>query len=192
MKLYTEEIATILTEKLLENDKSINDDLSAKIQDISDSQSTITITRTPQDNGVIITVMDSKGLNSTTLYDGSNVQVAKIEPIVGGNRVTFSYTSDEGAPQTSSMEIMNGEKGVSIVKAQVTTNNVLMLELSDGSTINAGQIIANSSTLMLDNYYTISQTNEKFIEKLELDTLVQKYLNSNFTPIESEDIHNLF
>lgn len=191
MKLYTEEIATILTEKLLENDKSINDDLNAKIQSVADNQSTITITRTPQDNGVIITVIDSNGSNSTTLYDGSDVKVAKIEPIVGGNRVTFSYIAD-GISKTSSMEVMNGEKGVSIVNAQVTNNNVLMLELSDGTTINAGQIIANSGALTLDNYYTIEQTDGKFVQKIELNTLIQNYWDSNFTPIESEDIHKLF
>lgn len=192
MKLYTEELAAILTEKLLENDKLINNNLESKIQTVADNQSTITITRTQKDNGVVITITDSNGTSSTTLYDGKGVQVAKIEPIIGGNRVTFSYNSDDGTSQSSAMEVMNGENGVSIVNAQVTTNNVLMLELSDGSTINAGQIIANSDTLTLDNYYTIEQTDEKFVQKLELDTLIDKYLDSNLIPIESEKIYKLF
>lgn len=42
---------------------------------------------------------------------GKNVIVSSIVPIEGGNRVTFSYTLDDGTPQTSYMDVMNGKDG---------------------------------------------------------------------------------
>lgn len=129
------------------------------------------------------------GINTTV---GKNVQVGKIEPIIGGNRITFVYYDDSDIQKISSMEVMNGEQGVSIVNANVTDGNILVLELSDGQTITAGQISVDSSKLTLDNYYTIEQTDKKFIQKLDLNTLIQNYLDSSFQPIGSEDIRKLF
>lgn len=43
---------------------------------------------------------------------GKNVVVSKIEPIPNGNKVTFSYTLDDGREQTSTMEVMNGKDGI--------------------------------------------------------------------------------
>lgn len=139
----------------------------------------------------------SKGYTKQSLVGagaiiGKNVQVAKIEPIIGGNRVTFSFTLDDGTNKTSFMEVMNGEKGTSIVGANIIGNNILILELSDGQTITAGQITVDSSKLTLDNYYTMEQSNEKFVQKLDLNTLIQNYLDSNFQPIGSEEIKKLF
>lgn len=139
----------------------------------------------------------SKGYTKQSLVGsgaivGKNVQVAKIEPIIGGNRVTFSYTLDDGTSKISSMEVMNGEQGTSIVGANIIDDNVLILELSDGQTITAGQITVDSSKLTLDNYYTMEQSNEKFVQKLDLNTLIQNYLDSNFQPIGSEEIKKLF
>lgn len=123
---------------------------------------------------------------------GKNVQVGKIEPIIGGNRITFVYYDDSDIQKISSMEVMNGEQGVSIVNANVTDENFLVLELSNGQTITAGQITVDSSKLTLDDYYTIEQTDEKFVQKLELNTLIQNYMDSTFQPIEFEEIKNLF
>lgn len=190
-KVYTEELALQLTELLLNNDKLIQNDLIRKIEKISGDFS-ISLSRTDTDNGSIITIKNGDTIQNIVINDGKNVQVAKIEPIIGGNRVTFSYTSDDGITQTSSMEVMNGEAGTSIVNAKIVSNNVLILELSDGSIINAGQIVVNADSLTLDDYYTIEQTDKKFVQKLELDTLIQNYLDSTFIPIESEDIHKLF
>lgn len=126
------------------------------------------------------------------LPSGKNVQVAKIEPIIGGNRVTFVYYDDANEQQTSSMEIMNGDKGVSVVNANVDEENVLTLELSDGRTIVAGQIIVDLSGLTLEDYYTKKQADDKFIQKINLNELIQNYLNSNFKSIELEEIKNIF
>ena len=39
---------------------------------------------------------------------GKNVTVSSITPIDGGNRVTFSYTLDDGTVKTSAMDVMDG------------------------------------------------------------------------------------
>ena len=40
---------------------------------------------------------------------GKNVTISSIEPIDGGNKVTFSYTLDDGTVKTSTMNVMNGK-----------------------------------------------------------------------------------
>lgn len=42
---------------------------------------------------------------------GKNVIVSSITPIDGGNRVTFSYTLDDGTVKTSAMDVRNGVDG---------------------------------------------------------------------------------
>lgn len=42
---------------------------------------------------------------------GKNVTISKIEPIPGGNRVTFSYTLDDGQARTSTLDVMDGKDG---------------------------------------------------------------------------------
>ena len=43
---------------------------------------------------------------------GKNVTISSITPIDGGNRVTFSYTLDDGTVKTSAMDVMDGIDGV--------------------------------------------------------------------------------
>lgn len=39
---------------------------------------------------------------------GKNVTISSIRPITGGNRITFSYTLDDGTVKTSSLDVING------------------------------------------------------------------------------------
>lgn len=203
MKILTDELALQLTKNLLQNDKSIKDDLQSQIDSISatsgSSSPTITIARTEADDGVIITVVDSNGTNSIVVYDGEagangkNVQVAKTEPIVGGNKITFSYYDENNIQQSSSLEIMNGEKGVSVSDARIENGNNLILSLSDGSEIDAGIISVDSSGLSLDNYYTKTEIDEKFeTQRLSLEELIKKQLDESIGTISSDEIENLF
>ena len=93
---------------------------------------------------------------------GKNVQVSKIEPIIGGNRVTFTYTLDDGTPQNSYLEVMNGEKGVSVISAKIDDKGVLSFTLSNGEILIAGTITIDESKINLENYYTKSESDEKF------------------------------
>lgn len=123
---------------------------------------------------------------------GKNVQVSKIEPIIGGNKVTFTYTLDDGTQHNSYLEVMNGEQGVSVISANIDEDGNLSFGLSNQETLYAGKITIDSSKISLENYYTKEQTDKKFIQSIELDNLVLKTLNENFVAISSEEIINLF
>lgn len=66
MRLLTDELALQLTESLLQNDKNIKDDLQAKLDAFD-----ITVSRTADDKGVVITIADGNETNSATIYDGT-------------------------------------------------------------------------------------------------------------------------
>lgn len=52
---------------------------------------------------------------------GKNVTISSIVPIDGGNRVTFSYTLDNGTVKTSTMDVMNGKERVYIGTTEPTS-----------------------------------------------------------------------
>ena len=123
---------------------------------------------------------------------GKNVQVSKIEPIIGGNKVTFTYTLDDGTQKNSYLEVMNGEKGDSVTSASINNDGILSFTLSNGKTLQAGKIAIEASIINLENYYTKDQTDNKFVRSIELDNLIAKKINENFTAITNEEILNLF
>lgn len=123
---------------------------------------------------------------------GKNVQVSKIEPIIGGNKVTFTYTLDDGTQRNSYLEVMNGEQGVSVVSANIDGEGNLLFGLSNNEILYAGKITIDSSKISLENYYTKEQADKKFIQSIELDNLVLKTLNENFVAVSSKEIINLF
>lgn len=123
---------------------------------------------------------------------GKNVQVSKIEPIIGGNKVTFTYTLDDGTQRNSYLEVMNGEQGVSVVSANIDGEGNLLFGLSNNEILYAGKITIDSSKISLENYYTKEQSDKKFIQSIELDNLVLKTLNENFVAVSSKEIINLF
>lgn len=123
---------------------------------------------------------------------GKNVQVSKIEPIIGGNKVTFTYTLDDGTQRNSYLEVMNGEQGVSVVSANIDGEGNLLFGLSNNEILYAGKITIDSSKISLENYYTKEQSDKKFIQSIELDNLVLKTFNENFVAVSSEEIINLF
>lgn len=129
--------------------------------------------------------------------NGKNVVVAKIEPIIGGNRVTFLYYDDNNVQKRDSLEIMNGEKGTSIIGARIIDNNELILTLSDMSEISAGNITIDSDNLDLEGYYdsiTIDSMFERQKKELELyvDKKVEEKLSETIDTVSSDDIFILF
>ena len=63
---------------------------------------------------------------------GKNVTISLITPITGGNRITFSYTLDDGTVKTSILDVMDG---LSIIDIDVNADNTLTYTMSDGTTI---------------------------------------------------------
>ena len=66
---------------------------------------------------------------------GKNVTVSSITPIDGGNRVTFSYTLDDGTVKTSAMDVMDGN-GITKVEKIKTVDLVdtYRMTFDDGTT----------------------------------------------------------
>lgn len=65
----------------------------------------------------IETLVASKKFTSETVLGGGavvgkNVTISSITPIDGGNKVTFSYTLDNGTVKTSTMDVMDGKDGI--------------------------------------------------------------------------------
>ena len=102
---------------------------------------------------------------------GKNVIVSKIEPIV--NRITFTYTLDNGTQKNSQLDVMNGKQGISVVSAAVDNNGILSFKLSSGETIFAGKILIN-----MDN--------------MNLDDLITQKITENFVPVTDEEINDMF
>ena len=123
---------------------------------------------------------------------GKNVQVSKIEPIKNGNRVTFTYTLDNGTQKNSYLEVMNGEQGVSVVSANIDETSVLSFTLSNGEKIVAGKIEIDAGNINLENYYTKEQTDKKFAQIMELDNLILKKIEDTFEIATQEEIKNIF
>lgn len=120
--------------------------------------------------------------------NGKNVVVAKIEPIIGGNRVTFSYFDNQNIPRSESIEVMNGAQGVSIANARINTGNRLILGLSDGNEIDAGVITIDPNNINLTNYYNKQEIDLKLDDlRLELDTLISQKIKS----ISIDEINNM-
>ena len=74
---------------------------------------------------------------------GKNCTIEQIEEIDGGHRVNFKWTLDDGSIRTGQMNVMDGGDGVSIVNAEITANNKLIVTLSDGREIDAGNVQSN-------------------------------------------------
>lgn len=123
---------------------------------------------------------------------GKNVQVSKIEPIKNGNRVTFTYTLDNGTQKNSYLEVMNGEQGASVVSANIDETSVLSFTLSNGEKIVAGKITIDAGNVNLENYYTKEQTDKKFVQIMELDNLIMKKIEEIYEIATPEEIKNIF
>ena len=90
-----------------------------------------------------------------TVANGETPTITSTE-IDGGHTLTFATTDPS---QTVSFNVMDGEegqRGVSVIRANVDANNYLTLELSDGNIINAGQI---KTVSMVDNTLSLESAN---------------------------------
>lgn len=125
--------------------------------------------------------------------NGKNVVVAKVEPIIGGNRVTFSYFDDQNIPRSEELIVMNGKDGLSIANARIENGDELILGLSDGNEISAGRIAIDPNNINLTNYYTRQEIDLKIEDlKLELDTLIPQKIDEKFEKISTNDIDAMF
>lgn len=121
---------------------------------------------------------------------GSDVKISKIEPIVNGQRIYFLY-QDNGLEKIDYIEVFNGKDGVSIDKVSLV-DNVLTVTLSNGEEITAGTIVIDESKLKLDNFYTKDESDQRFVNKIDLDNLIAAKIQSMIVPVPEEEIRNYF
>lgn len=69
---------------------------------------------------------------------GKPCTIQSITDTEDGHIVTFKWTGESGAVQTSTMLVRDGGEGTSVTTAMINAQNHLILTLSDGSTIDAG------------------------------------------------------
>ena len=106
---------------------------------------------------------------------GKNVTISSITPITGGNRVTFSYTLDNGTVKTSTMDVMNGVDGTN------GTNGKDGQPGSDGYTPVKGTDYFDGQ----DGFSPIIEENENNTDKIyKLDVTTA---NGTFTPLTDID-----
>ena len=77
---------------------------------------------------------------------GAPCKIQDIEPVTGGQKITFSWKGDSGAVQTRSMIVNDGVEGASIESAEVNPQGHLILTTTDGRSIDCG-IVTGSAAL---------------------------------------------
>ena len=95
-----------------------------------------------------LTLSAAKGYTDESLLGGGslvgkNVTISSITPIDGGNRVTFSYTLDNGTVKTSTMDVMDGKDGIdgkSVTFITKDDDDNIIVTFSDGTTQNIGKL----------------------------------------------------
>lgn len=90
-----------------------------------------------------------------TVANGETPTITSTE-IEGGHTITFATTNPSQSISFNVMDGEEGQRGVSVIRADVDNNNYLKLELSDGNIINAGQI---KTVSMVDNTLSLESAN---------------------------------
>jgi hypothetical protein len=98
-----------------------------------------------------------------------------------GNIVTFEWTGTSGATETSQITIEDGADGVSVAGMVIDGNNHLICTMTDGSTIDAGEM----PTISSDVETFIEQKIDEKLEDAVADEVATQYA-------QNSDIDNLW
>ena len=88
----------------------------------------------------VVTLAAAKAYVNDTLKGmgalaGKNATVSSIEPIEGGNKITFSWFLDDGTQKTQTMDIMDGETPEITMERNSTDDGVdIKITTPDGTT----------------------------------------------------------
>ena len=155
----------------------------------------------------ILTLGSSKTYTRESLLGGGavvgkNVTISSITPIEGGNRVTFSYTLDDGTVKTSSLDVMNGKSAYeSAVKNGFTgTEQEWISKTNVVDTVTADSDSAVSSKAV-KAYVDASMKTEVKTEVSEqikteigdtVQTTIEEKMAENMGTASNDDIDSLF
>lgn len=112
---------------------------------------------------------------------GAPCTIKKTEKTDDGNIVTFEWTGTSGATETSQITIEDGEDGISVASMVIDTNNHLVCTMTDGSTIDAGEM----PTISSDVETFIEQKIDEKLEGAVADEVATQYA-------QNSDIDNLW
>lgn len=77
-------------------------------------------------------------LDGVGALKGAPCRISKIEPVEGGNKITFAWTSNSGVASTSTLIVKDGAEGVGIKKIEkiktVDLVDTYRMTFTDGST----------------------------------------------------------
>lgn len=146
-KLLTEELALQLTERLLENDKTVNDKLQEKIDNVEKEVPSITATRNEENNGAVITVNSKK----VTINDGTD----------GKDGFSPSVVEDEN--NTNDVYKLK----ITTKESVFTTPNLKGKNGDNSSTVGVSQESGNALVEKSDGFYVPSVNTSNFVEKEE-------------------------
>lgn len=112
------------------------------------------------------------GLGAVT---GAPCTIKSTEKTEDGNIVTFEWTGNSGVTQTSQITVEDGEDGISVVSMEIDSNNHLVCTMSDGSTIDAGEM----PTISSDVETLIDQKIDEKLEDAVADEVATKYASNS-------------
>ena len=117
-------------------------------------------------DGIIAYILSKKYVDDTVIgmgaIKGAPCQVQSIDKVDGVTTITLKWEDNLGDTHTQTFEIDDGVDGISVVSIQVDSNNHLIFELSDGTTIDCGEVAEKSKmltgTLLASGWSNKSQT----------------------------------
>ena len=121
---------------------------------------------------------------------GSPCTISKVEEVSDGTEITFRWTGDDGT--TINTRKIKVKDGISVVNAVIDANHHLILELSNGNTIDCGEIpIAESAEDILyenEAYPSIENAREGIDEALShviSDASLVPYTNTSYPTLDN-------
>ena len=131
----------------------------------------------------ILTLGSSKTYTRESLLGGGavvgkNVTISSITPIDGGNKVTFSYTLDDGTVKTSSMNVMDGKDGIDGTNGKNGKDGQPGKDGSDG--IGISKIEKIGTVDLVDTYRITFTDNSTFDYEVKKGT-------DGYTPVKGTD-----
>ena len=137
---------------------------------------------------------------------GKNVTISSITPIEGGNRVTFSYTLDNGTVKTSSLDVMNGKSAYDVAVENGFTGTEQEWLDSLGTKITIDDTVTETSDNAVSSkavkaYVDASMKTEVKTEVSEqikteigdtVQTTIEEKMAENMGTASNDDIDSLF
>ena len=139
----------------------------------------------------------SKAYTKATANDfgavkGANCQITRIDTTGESTKVTFTWKNQADETKTTTISIPNGKAGVSITNVYINEDLHIIVDLSDGNIIDAGEIIIDKPELSEDLTASVdigSVTNGKTYNKgTSLETIIRDMLIKVESPVVSLSI----